>query len=139
LAHLRERIAQLAAGIAAIGEAMAQPREAVADAGEQVRSAVAILDARLLDHRPDQEALGVGDDMALAALDLFTGIIAPWSAALGRLQALTVDDRRGRTGFATDALPVGDDQRMVDLFEQAGVTKYREPVENRFPWRKLAR
>jgi len=55
----------------------------------------------------EQQAAPIGIDkgMAFAALDLLAGIIAPWSAALGRLHALTVDDRRRRTGFAPDSAP----------------------------------
>jgi hypothetical protein len=42
----------------------------------------------------DQIALGVGQDMALAAFDLLACIITAGPAALGGLDALAVDDSR---------------------------------------------
>lgn len=66
-------LTQLLAGIAAIGKEMAQPGEAVHDLGEQQRRAVTILDVGSVDKRMDQIALGVGQDMPFAALDLLAG------------------------------------------------------------------
>lgn len=66
-------------------------------------------------------------------------VVSPWTAGFGRLHALTIDDRHRQTGLAPDALAVGDDRHVVDLFDLAGVVKDRKPVENRASWRKLAR
>jgi hypothetical protein len=76
MADFGQRRAQLVAGIAAIGEDMAQPGEAMPDAGEHVGCAVAVLHIGGMDDRPDEEALGIGDDVALPPLDLLARVIA---------------------------------------------------------------
>ena len=62
--------------ISAIGKDMAQPWIERADRGEHARGAIAILNAGFMHDKPDQIALRVGDDMALAALDLLACVIA---------------------------------------------------------------
>jgi hypothetical protein len=49
---------------------MAQPREAPDDFRPTQRRAVTVLNVGGVDHGVDQIAFGVGEDMALAALDL---------------------------------------------------------------------
>jgi hypothetical protein len=68
LADFGQRLAEFVGRTTAVGEDMAQPREAVADAGEHVGCAVAILDAGGVDDGCDQKALRVGEDMALLPL-----------------------------------------------------------------------
>jgi len=63
-------VLELVAGIAAVGEDMAQPWMAEPDRPEQVRSAGAILNIGPVDLYEDQEAERVGDDVALAPFDL---------------------------------------------------------------------
>lgn len=43
-----------------------------------------------MDHGPDKEALGVGDDMLRPAFDLLSRVIAPWPATLGGLLWLKI-------------------------------------------------
>ena len=52
--------------------------------------------------RFDEERAPVGIDkrMAFAAVDLLAGVVSTRTAALGRLDALAVDDRRRRRRFA---------------------------------------
>ena len=63
---------------------MAQPREPEAHGFKNIRRAVAVLNVGSMDEDEQQETAGVGNDMALAALDLLAGIIArkyrrsPW-------------------------------------------------------------
>ena len=87
-----ERGTEFVPGIAAIGEDVTQPREAVADAGEDIWCAVAILDIGGVHDGRDQQALRVGEDMTLAALDLFAGVESPWTSAFRRFHALAIDD-----------------------------------------------
>jgi len=47
----------------------------------------------------DQVALGVGDDMALAAFDLLARVEASRAAAFGGLDRLAVDDARRGAGL----------------------------------------
>ena len=69
-ADAAQGIPELFARIATIGKDMAQPREATDDLGQHQRRAIAILDIGSMDHGMDQIAIGVGQDVALASLDL---------------------------------------------------------------------
>ena len=62
-----ERVLQLVAGVAAIGEDVAQPRIERADGGEHGGRAVAVLDVGRMHHDADEVAVGIDEDMALAA------------------------------------------------------------------------
>src|SRR3546814_20862039 len=70
---------------------MAQPREATDDLGQHQRRAIAILDIGSMDHGMDQIAIGVGQDVALASLDLLPRVIAARPAASRGLHTLAVD------------------------------------------------
>ena len=61
------------------------------DFGEQQGCSIAVLDVGGVDQAVDQIALGVGQDMALAAHDLLARVIAPWPAGFRGLHALAVD------------------------------------------------
>ena len=52
-----------------------------------------------MDPRGDQQTAGVGENVALAALDLLARVEAPWAAAFGGLDRLAVDDA-GRGGVS---------------------------------------
>lgn len=73
-----------------VGEDMAQPREAPDDFRPTQRRAVTVLNVGGVDHGVDQIAFGVGEDMALAALDLLARVIAPRAAAFRAFHALAV-------------------------------------------------
>src|SRR5665213_2992391 len=110
---------QLVAGIAAIGEDMAQPGIEISNRGEDADGAIAILNVGGMDLQPDQVAERVDDDVALAALDLLTGIIPSRTAAFRGLERLAVDHASARAGFAPDLLARGHNQHMVDLGQRA--------------------
>ena len=99
-----QRLPEFVASIAAIGKHMAQPREAVDDLGQHQRCAVAVLDVGGVDHGVDQVALSVGDDVALAALDLLARIIATRTPGFGGFNALAVDDPGTGRGIAPGRL-----------------------------------
>ena len=82
-------------------------------------------------------AVGVDERVALAAVDLFSRIIAARPAGFGGLDALAVDNGRCRRGLPADALAVGHDQGVVDLLKHAAVAKGREPAIDRLPGRKI--
>jgi len=94
-----ERGGQLVTGKTAIGEDMAQPREQIADRGQQARRPVAILNVGGMDLCRHQMSRGVGDDVALAALDFFAGVKTARAAAFRRLGGLAIDHPGRRTGL----------------------------------------
>jgi len=92
VAEFCEPVEQLVASIGAVGKEMAQPWEQAVDGLDDQPSAVAIPDVGGMDHGTDQQAGGVGHDMALPPFDLLAGIVTLRPAALGRLDRLAVDD-----------------------------------------------
>ena len=93
---------------------MTQPREAVADAGEHVGRAVTALDISGVDNGPDEQALGLGEDVALSAFDLFACVIAAWPAALGRFDALAVSHACRWRSFVPGCFTQPHQQHMID-------------------------
>lgn len=91
IADLGQCAAEFGPGIAAVGEYMAQPGKARANGLEHAGGTVPILDVGAVHHQPYHQTERVGNDMALAALDLLAGIIAPCAAAFGGFDALAVD------------------------------------------------
>jgi hypothetical protein len=91
---------------------MAQPGERGSHAGEQVGRAVAVLNTGAVNDAGDQQAAGVGKDVALPPLRLLAGVprvgpkarprtgYARGSAAFGSLDRLAVDDAGARSGLA---------------------------------------
>ena len=67
---MRQSGPQFLTGIAAIGKHRDEVRVAVPDALNNYRRTVAILDVDWVDHRLQQITQRVGDDVALASLDL---------------------------------------------------------------------
>lgn len=65
-----------ASGIAAVGEDMLDEGEPGAGALQHALGAVAILDIGGVDLDREQAAIGVGQDVALAPVDLLSGVIA---------------------------------------------------------------
>ena len=121
MADLGRCRSQLFTRIPAIGKDRAQPGEAVTDAGEHVGRTVAVLDIGGVDDRPDQEALGVGEDMTLPALDLLARIITPWPAALRGFDALAVDHPGRRRGLPSDGFAHRHEQGVIDRRPQPHV------------------
>lgn len=70
-----------------------------------------------MDHRRDQEAVGVGKDVALAPVHLLAGVIPARATGLDGLDRLAVDDP-GR-GLAPACLAHSHHQRVVDRCHSA--------------------
>src|SRR4051794_711399 len=100
--------------IAGIGEQVTEPGKAPTDPGTDWRQAVAILDAGRMDHQPQRQAQGVGEQMSLAAVDLLAGVEAALAAGFGGLDALAVDDSGTRRRFAAGLLTGRHEQRHLD-------------------------
>jgi hypothetical protein len=65
---------------------------------------------RLVRLKHQRPAVGVDHGMALAALDLFSGVITPGAAGFDGLDALTVDHRRRGAGLAPDPLAIAHEE-----------------------------
>ena len=72
---------ELVSSIAAVGENMAQPGKAETHGFQHIDRPVAVLDIGGMDQNEYQVAAGVGEDVALATLDLLAGIKATNSAS----------------------------------------------------------
>jgi choline dehydrogenase len=79
-----------------------------------IRRAVTVLDIGGVNDRSDQQALRVGDDMTLPALDLLAGVKAPWPAAFRGFHALTIDHARAGRSLSARRLTGHQQQGMVD-------------------------
>src|SRR5271165_4861495 len=113
-----KRRLQLLARVGAIGKDMAQPREEIADRSQQVGRAVSILNVGGVHLRANQMTAGIGNDVALAPVDLLARVISPRAAAFRGLDRLTIDHPCRRAGFAAIPLPSMLDQQEIDLFPQ---------------------
>lgn len=78
---------------------MPQPGEPLYDAAKDHRSAVTILNVGGMDDGVNQIALGVGEEVPLAAFDLFASVIASRPATFRRFDALAIDHTRTWRGL----------------------------------------
>ena len=83
---------------------MAQPRIARTDRSKDAGGAIAILNAGFVHDESDQVALGVGNDVALAALDFLACVKAPWTTAFRGFHRLAVN-HSGRRGLPLESGP----------------------------------
>jgi hypothetical protein len=75
-------VTQLVAGVAAVRKDVAQPRIKPADRNQHSDGTISILSAGDMHDQSDEVTGRVGDDVPLAALDLFAGVKAARTAAL---------------------------------------------------------
>ncbi len=76
---------------------------------------ITVLDMGGMDEDDQQQAQRIDGDVALAALDLFAGIVALEPTHFGRLDALAVDDGDTRFWFLARFYPDTLTQGGVDL------------------------
>lgn len=79
------------------------PRVTADDLSQHEWPIIAVLNIGKMDHRMNKIAFGIGDDVPLAALDLFARVIAPWPANLGSFVALDVAHPVGSYGRSMPA------------------------------------
>src|SRR4051794_2853648 len=92
LAEVGDRVEQLRSAIDAVGKDVAQFWEHSSDGSQQRYRPVIVLNIGGLHEDGEQRALGVGNDVALAALDLLGHVKPAWAAAFCGLGTLAVDD-----------------------------------------------
>src|SRR3546814_4631377 len=84
------------------------------DGGEQGGRAIPVLNIGAMNGEADEQAGGVGDNVAFASLDLLSGIIARNTAAFRGFDALAVDDAGRRTGLAAHRFPGRHDKMKTE-------------------------
>lgn len=84
-------VAQFWPGVAAVGEDMARPWIALTYPLKHIYSAVPVLNIGRMNHDEDQNAAGVGEDMALSTLDLLICVIAANSATFRYFNRMAID------------------------------------------------
>lgn len=120
LPHPGEGRCQLFASVTAIGEDVAQPGEEIADRRQHADRAVAMLDVGAVHLGADQEPVGVGDDVALAPVDLLAGVVPARPAALGSFDRLAVDDPAREARFSA--------RPFAGLLEQDEIDPFPQPI-----------
>ncbi len=105
---------KLVTGIPTIGEDVPHPGAAADDLGEHERCAAAILDVGVVDHGMNQIAIGVGQDVALAAFDLLARNATLRPAALGGFDTLAIDNPDARGDLATHRFPPDQQQGAIE-------------------------
>jgi len=123
--------------IAAIGEDQAEPGEAPAQPAADQRQPIAILDVGGVDDDHQQQAQGVDQNVALAAVDLLAGVIASGPAGFGGPHALAVDDASGRRGLPAGLLARRHDQLGVQYLPGSILPPAPEIAEHRALGRQL--
>lgn len=130
---------QQGAGIATVGPDMFDSAASLLteEGRQQLLGAIAILDIGGQYSDQEQQAKGVDQDMSLASINLFSGVVAPLVAAFGTLDALAVDDGRTGLGLAsfdhTHLLP----QMAVNRHPQTGALPEPEIVVSGAPGSKV--
>src|SRR6202011_4242714 len=109
-----QSLAQFISGITTIGEEVAQPGIARADRSKDAWSAVAILNAGFMHDESDQISLGIGDDVALAALDFLACVKAPWATAFRGFHRLAVNHSGRRARLSTTRLARRHHESVVE-------------------------
>lgn len=128
---------ELVSGVAAISKNMAQPGIGFSDRGQNGNRAVAVLNVGGMHMQSDQMARSVGDDVALAPIDLLAGVVAARAAAIRGFHRLTVDHAGRRTGLAARPFTREHHQRLVDLEPSAVLGPGIEVTPHRRDRRKI--
>src|ERR1700730_6198696 len=85
------------------------------------------------------QAGSVGDEVALAAFDLFRGIVTAWSTAFGRLDRLAINDTGRGARLAPRGLACLHQQLKIDPLKQPTVPPILEIALHRRERREILR
>src|SRR5689334_12393498 len=134
-----ECIDELFAAIDPIGKDVPQSGEAVVQALQQRNGAVDILNVGGMNVYCQQQAVGVGDDVALAPVQALAGVKAARTAGLRGRGRLAVDDASRRLRLAAELAPRPPNQGFDDPLPPAAVAPGVKITLHRRVWRKLLR
>src|SRR2546425_10036639 len=86
--------------VSTIGPDQLETWQDPAERRKQAFAAAVVLDIGLMNQDLQDQPVGINQQVALAAFDLFASIVATNPSLLGRLHRLTVDDRRAGSRLA---------------------------------------
>lgn len=112
--YLAQRLAQLVAGLATIGEDVSQPGMPTDNLGQHEWRAIAVLHVSGVNDGMNQITISVGHDGTLAPFGLLACIVTPGPAALGGYDALAVDDPSARRSLAPHGFPADQKQGVIE-------------------------
>ena len=116
---------------------MAQHGIARGDSLQHIRRAVIILNPGAMDLEPYAQSGRIGTNVALAALDLFSGVIFSNPATFCGFYTLTIDDPGCRTGVSALGKARGFEQLTVHLIKQAIIAPSVEVAADGRNWWKV--
>src|SRR5436853_1513581 len=137
LAAMGERVSKLLAAIDPVGKHMPQLGKALAQALQQGHGAMDILNVGGMNVNGQQQAVGVGDDMALASVDAFAGVKTARPASLRRRGTLAVNDGGCRSRLAFEFAPRSPDQSAPEPLPEASIAPGIEIALDRRVGREL--
>jgi hypothetical protein len=124
-------------GISAVGKDAPDKREDAPRDTQKRSATIAVSDTRRMRFEHEAAPVSVDERMALASVRLLSSIVTAWSACLGGLNALAVDDGRCGAGVAPDPFPICHHEHVVYPFKAPVVTPDGKPTVNRLPWRQV--
>ena len=93
---------------------MAQPWVPIANGFDNIGRPVSVLNSGTVNDDEQHLTQRIGDDVALAALDLLACIIAANPTGLGGFDGLAIDNTSCRRGFAVLQFARAHNQNMID-------------------------
>src|SRR5262249_13952387 len=105
-----ECIDELFAAINPVGKDMSQPWEAAMEVLQQGNGTMYVLNVGGMNIYGQQQTVGIGHDVALAAVKALAGVKAARATRLRRRSCLTVDDGRRWLQLAAEPAPRSPDQ-----------------------------
>src|SRR5262249_15338267 len=133
-----ECVSKLFAAIDPVGKDMPQLGKALSETLQQGDCAMDILDIGGMDGNGQQQAIGLRDDVPLAAIDTFARVKAAGPAGLRRRSALAVDNRSAWFRLTSELPPCLFDQSSDNPVPPAGIAPSIEIALHRRVWRELA-
>jgi hypothetical protein len=138
-AEFGQCVAELVAGVGAVGKQLAEPRKEIVNGGDDERSPVAVLQVCGMNFDAEQQVSGVGDQMTFVAFDLLCRTEAARATGLSGPDRLTVDNARRRAGLSTRRVAGLQQQFEIDPLQHAGAAPSIEIMLHRRIGRKLTR
>lgn len=126
--ELAQRLAKLAAGIAAISEDVSQQGMAADDFGEGERCTIAVLHVNGVNVSMNHISVSGGHDVPLSALDFPACSVTAGPTTLGGFDASAIIDNGAGTGFAPHGSPADQMQGVIGPNPKTTITPPVEPA-----------